>query len=61
MTRLAAAQAAGVAVTVIAVLGRDPDLVFAAPLGLLAAALTLLFAEIPNVRFHCLLFARARR
>ena len=61
MTRLSAAQATGIAVTIIIVLGKDPDVVYAMPLGLFAASLTLLFAEIPNFPLRRLLFARARR
>jgi hypothetical protein len=61
VTRHSAAQAAGVAVTVIAVLGRDPDLFLAAPLGMMAAALTSLFAVLPGLWLQRLLFARSRR
>ena len=61
MPRLNLAQWTGIAVTVIVVLGRDLDILYAVPLGLFASTLATLFSELPNLRFPRLRFARIRR
>jgi hypothetical protein len=61
MQRFNFAQWIGIAVTVIVVLGNDLDVVYAVPLGVFASALATLFAELPNLRFPRLRFAKIRR
>ena len=61
MPRFNFAQWVGIAVTVIVVLGKDLDVVYAVPLGLFASTLATLFSELPNLRIPRLRFARIRR
>ncbi len=61
MPRLNLAQWTGIAVTVIVVLGRDLDILYAVPLGLFAGALANLFSELANLRLPVLRLIKIRR
>jgi hypothetical protein len=61
MPRLSIAQWTGITITVIVVLGKDFDILYAVPLGILSSLLATLFSELANFRVRPLRFVGIRR